>query len=107
MKILCGAILSAIYANLETYAKGVARFGGLYCDYDFNAEDFLHSLKFGGYDGYKLDGSVVYEKPKSSGDAIVIPYHRWHWEGDSAAEGEFRLKWDAASQWFSVEQVVY
>lgn len=156
--------------NRKTYVRGVAQFGGLYCDYDFDA-DFVSALKFGGdkdfvltrtgtmkeilkigtdgglelyavyheyctshlnlvgkiggrwfnfidsknlsaeyfsgYDGYKLDGSVVYERPKSSGEAIVIPYHRWHWEGSSAAEGEFRLKWDAAAQWFSVEQIIY
>ncbi len=157
--------------NTKTYVRGVAQFGGLYCDYDFDAEDFLHSLKFGGEnnyvvalemsfkeiqrilsdenltlyvlyheyctshlnligemdgrwfnfvdsknlsaeyfggnDGYKMDGSVVYERPKTFGGTIVIPYHRWHWEGDSETEGEFRLKWDEAAQWFSVEQIVY
>lgn len=160
---------------LKTYEKGVATFGkgkdALFCEYDFNAEDYLHSIKFGGRnnyvlalemsfkdilkinsdenltlyvfyheyctshlniigckngawinyldsrnisaeyfdgnDGYKMDGSVVYEKPKSAGNTIIIPYHRWHWEGDSPPEGELRLKWNAATQFFDIEKIIY
>lgn len=161
--------------QLKTYAKGVAKFGNgkdaLFCDYDFNADDYLHSIKLGGRgkyvlasdmsfkdilkidsdenltlyvfyhqyctshlniigrkngawanyidsknisknyfdgnDGYKMDGSVVYNKPICNGDKIIIPYHRWHWEGDSEIEGEIILKWDSAAQWFSIELKKY
>lgn len=160
---------------LKTYAKGVARFGegkdALFCDYDFNDEDYLHSIRlggrgkyvlasdmsfkdvlkidsdenltlyvfyhqyctshlniigwkngawtnyidskkisetyFGGNDGYKMDGSVIYNKPVCKDDKIIIPYHRWHWEGDSELEGEIILKWDKKAQWFSIKQIKY
>ena len=156
---------------LKTYAKGVARWDKLFCDYDFNDDDYLHSLKFGGRgnyvlasdmsfkdifkidsdedltlyvfyheycttllniigfqngawqsyidskkisdmyfggnDGYKMDGSIFYDKPKCNGDKIIIPYRRWHWEGVSDIEGEIILKWNSALQWFGIEQVKY
>lgn len=156
---------------LKTYAKGVASWDKLFCDYDFETDDFLHSLQFGGRgnyvlisdmsfkdifkidsdenltlyvfyhnyctthlniiglkggawqnyidsrkisetyfdgnDGYKLDGSVIYDKPTCDGDKIIIPYRRWHWEGDSEIEGEILLKWDAAAQWFSINKIIY
>ena len=162
-------------AQLYTYKKGVATFGkgknALFCDYDFETDDFLHSLKFGGRnkyvlisdmsfkdilkinsdenltlyifyhnyctshlniigakggawqnyldsknisaqyfggnDGYKMEGSIIYEKPHCNGDTIIIPYHRWYWENESETEGEIRLKWDAAAQWFSIKKIVY
>ena len=62
---------------------------------------------FGGNDGYKMDGSIFYDKPKCNGNKIIIPYRRWHWEGTSDIEGEIILKWNDAAQWFSVEQVKY
>lgn len=162
-------------AQLYTYQKGVATFGSgnaaLFCDYDFETDDFLHSLKFGGLDnyvlisdmsfkeilkidtdenltlyifyhnyctshlniigvndgawlnyidsknisekyfggndGYKMDGSIIYEKPICNGEKIIIPYHRWHWEGESETEGEIILKWDNAAQWFSIDKKSY
>ena len=160
---------------LKTYAKGVATFGNskdaLYCDYDFETEDFLNSIKFGGKnnyvlssdmsfkeifkidsdenltlyvfyhnyctthlniigfndgawqnyidskkvsemyfdgnDGYKMDGSVIYDKPTCEFDRIIIPYRRWHWDEESATEGVIVLTWDAAMQWFSINQIKY
>ena len=62
---------------------------------------------FSGKDAYKEDGGVIYEKPISSGDTIIIPYYRWHWEGRSEHEGEIRLKWDDAAQWFGIEKIIY
>ena len=162
-------------APLQTYQKGVATFGvgkdALFCDYDFETQDFLHSLKFGGRgnyvllsdmsfkdilkietgenltlyifyhnyctshlniiginngawqnyidsknisaqyfggnDGYKMDGSVIYEIPICSGDKIIIPYHRWHWEGETETEGAIILKWNDAAQWFSIDKKIY
>ena len=162
-------------APLQTYQKGVATFGvgkdALFCDYDFETQDFLHSLKFGGRgnyvllsdmsfkdilkietgenltlyifyhnyctshlniiginngawqnyidsknisaqyfggnDGYKMDGSVIYEIPTCSGDKIIIPYHRWHWEGETETEGAIILKWNDAAQWFSIDTKIY
>ena len=49
----------------------------------------------------------VYNQPVTRGEYIIIPYCRWYWQGKSAPEGEFRLKWDDAAQWFGIEQVVY
>ncbi len=156
---------------LKTYAKGVARWDKLFCDYDFNDDDYLHSIRlggrgnyvlasdmsfkdifkidsdenltlyvfyhnyctthlniigvkngawqnyidskkiseiyFGGNDGYKMDGSIFYDKPICDGEKIIIPYRRWHWEGTSDIEGEIILKWNDAAQWFSVEQIKY
>ena len=156
---------------LKTYAKGVASWDKLFCDYDFESDDFLHSLQFGGKnnyvlssdmsfkdifkidsdenltlyvfyhnyctthlniiglnggawqnyidsknisetyfdgnDGYKLDGSVIYDKPTCEFDRIVIPYRRWHWEEESATEGVIVLTWDAAAQWFKIDKIVY
>ena len=156
---------------LKTYAKGVASWDKLFCDYDFESDDFLHSLQFGGKnnyvlssdmsfkdifkidsdenltlyvfyhnyctthlniiglnggawqnyidsknisetyfdgnDGYKLDGSVIYDKPTCEFDRIVIPYRRWHWEEESATEGVIVLTWDAAAQWFSIDRIAY
>lgn len=67
----------------------------------------LSEKYFGGKDSYKTDGGVLYDVPTCAGDTIVVVYRRWHWGGESAAEGEFRFKWDDAAQWFSVEQVIY
>ena len=156
---------------LKTYAKGVASWDKLFCDYDFEADDFLHSLQFGGKnnyvlssdmsfkdifkidsdeeltlyvfyhnyctthlniiglnggawqnyidskkisemyfggnDGYKMDGSVIYDKPTCEFDRIVIPYRRWHWEEESATEGVIILTWDAAAQWFKIDKMAY
>ena len=156
---------------LKTYVKGVARWDKLFCDYDFNDDDYLHSIKLGGRgnyvlasdmsfkdifkidsdedltlyvfyheyctthlniigcqngvwqnyidskniseiyfegnDGYKMDGSIFYDKTKCSDDKIIIPYRRWHWEGTSDVEGEIRLKWNYALKWFSIEQIKY
>ena len=156
---------------LKTYAKGVASWDKLFCDYDFESDDFLHSLQFGGKnnyvlssdmsfkdifkidsdenltlyvfyhnyctthlniiglnggawqnyidsknisetyfdgnDGYKLDGSVIYDKPTCEFDRIVIPYRRWHWEEESATEGVIVLTWDAAAQWFKIDKMAY
>ena len=156
---------------LKTYAKGVASWDKLFCNYDFEADDFLHSLKFGGKnnyvlssdmsfkeifkidsdenltlyvfyhnyctthlniiglkggawknyidskkiseiyfdgnDGYKMDGSVIYDKPTCEFDRIVIPYRRWHWEEESATEGVIVLTWDAAAQWFKIDKIAY
>ena len=156
---------------LKTYAKGVASWDKLFCDYDFKSDDFLHSLQFGGKnnyvlssdmsfkdifkidsdenltlyvfyhnyctthlniiglnggawqnyidsknisetyfdgnDGYKMDGSIIYDKPTCEFDRIVIPYRRWHWEEESATEGVIVLTWDAAAQWFKIDKMVY
>ena len=160
---------------LKTYVKGMATFGidknALFCNYDFESDDFLHSFKFGGRDnyvlasdmsfkdifkistdedltlyvlyhnyctthlniigvndgawqnyidskrisdmyfdgndGYKMDGSIIYDKPSCEFDRIVIPYRRWHWEGESAVEGVIVLTWDSAMQWFSINKIVY
>ena len=62
---------------------------------------------FGGKDGYKEDGGIIYNQPVTRGEYIIIPYCRWYWEGKSNPEGEFRLKWDEAAQWFGIEHVVY
>ncbi len=57
--------------------------------------------------GYKEDGGIFYEYAKTDGDTIIIPYHRWHWSGESKTEGEFRFKWDDKAQWFGVEHIAY
>ncbi|MBO6179819.1 MAG: hypothetical protein J6O04_11625 [Selenomonadaceae bacterium] len=62
---------------------------------------------FGGKDAYKEDGGVMYDAPVCVGESIVIKYFRWHWNGESQPEGEFRLKWDDKADWFGIEQVVY
>lgn len=67
----------------------------------------ISDMHFNGKDGYKEDGGVIYEKPISKGDTIIIPYYRWYWQGNSETEGEIRLKWDDAAQWFGIEKVIY
>ena len=70
----------------------------------------LSEKYFGGKDGYKLDGGVLYDVPTCAGDTIVVTWRRWHWYnngGISEPEGEFRFKWDDAAQWFAVEQIIY
>lgn len=67
----------------------------------------ISDIYFGGKDSYKEDGGVMYDRPICQGDTIVVTYYRWHWEGNSAKEGEFRFKWDDKAQWFGIEQVVY
>lgn len=62
---------------------------------------------FGGNDGYKLDGGIMYNTPVCKGDSIVVTYYRWTWKGETATVGEFRLKWDNAAEWFGIEQIVY
>ena len=61
---------------------------------------------FNGKDSYKEDGGVIYDKPISQGDTLIVKYRRWHWQGASEPEGEFRFKWDDKAQWFGIEQVV-
>lgn len=62
---------------------------------------------FGGKDGYKIDGSVLYDVPTCAGNTIVVTYRRWHWQGESAPEGELRFKWNDATKNFDVEQKIY
>lgn len=151
--------------KIKTYQHGTAKFGDLYCKYNFDGEFgeellfgdennlflkldgtykeifridgnkrtfyaiyhnycttdlkildnkrvFIDSKKlsaefFGGNDGYKLDNSVIYDIPTCAGDTLIIKYRRWHWGGESAAEGEFRLKFDDKTQNFSIKQVIY
>ncbi len=62
---------------------------------------------FGGNEGYKKDGGIIYDVPTCRNDTIVIKYRRWYWKGRSEPEGEFRFKWDDAAQWFGVEHIVY
>ena len=152
--------------KIKTYQTGTAKFGDLYCKYDFNEQNFSESMRFGGEnnlflkldgtykeifridgrtrtfyaiyhnycttdlkildnqrvfidskklsaeffggnDGYKLDNSVIYDIPTCAGDMLIIKYRRWHWGGESAAEGEFRLKFDDKTQNFSIKQVIY
>ena len=154
-----------------TYTKGIARFGDLYCKYNFENKntdtinfggknDFVLNMNatfkkifsigndsalklyaiyynycvtdlkilgtradgkwvvyidsgnlsdkyFGGKDGYKLDGGVLYDVPTCAGNTLIVKYRRWHWKGQSEPEGEFRFKWDDKAQWFGVEQVKY
>lgn len=155
--------------DVTTYKIGTARFGELFCKYDFDA-DYLDVMDFGGAndlvlshnasfkdifridgdgltlyalyhnycttdlkilgqrggkwfvfvdskklsekyfdgnDGYKLDGSVIYDVPTCAGDTIVVTWRRWHWDADSQPEGEFRFTWDDAAQNFNVKQIVY
>ena len=70
----------------------------------------LSEKYFGGKDGYKLDGGVLYDVPTCAGDTIVVTWRRWHWYnngGISEPEGEMRFKWNDAAQWFGVEQIIY
>jgi hypothetical protein len=67
----------------------------------------ISDMHFSGKDGYKEDGGVIYEKPICNDDTIIIPYHRWYWKGISETEGEIRLKWDNAAQWFGIEKIIY
>ena len=67
----------------------------------------ISEVYFGGNDGYKMENSVIYEKPISDGDTIILKYRRWNWENKSKPEGEIRLKWDDAAQWFSIAQIIY
>ena len=67
----------------------------------------ISKIYFDGKDSYKENGGVIYKKPISEGDTIIIPYYRWHWQGDSEIEGEIRLKWDDAAQWFSIDKIIY
>ncbi len=153
-----------------TYTQGVARFGDLYCKYNFEKDNcfinfggknnfvlnmnatfkkifsigndsalkfyaiyynycvtdlkilgrradgkwvvYIDSKKlsdkyFGGKDGYKLDGGVLYDVPICAGDTLIVKYRRWHWKGQSEPEGEFRFKWDDKAQWFGVDHIVY
>lgn len=62
---------------------------------------------FNGNDAYKLDGGVMYNPPVCRGDAIIITYYRWTWKGETPTEGEFKLKWDNAAEWFGIEQIIY
>ncbi len=91
-----------------------------YCTSDLNIiginngawQNYIDSKKisaqyFDGNDGYKMDGSVIYELPTCSGDKIIIPYHRWHWKGESETEGEIILKWNDAAQKFSIDKKNY
>ncbi len=71
-----------------------------------NSKD-ISKRYFGGKDAYKEDGGIMYGKPVSKGDSIIIEYWRWHWGGESKPEGEFRLKWDEKAMWFGIEQVKY
>ncbi len=154
---------------LVTYTRGTAYFGGLCCEYDFDAEivealnfgganNFVLPLDgtykeifkidgesltlyaiyhnycvtdlkilgerngmwrvcidskklsdkfFGGNDGYKMEGGVLYDVPTCAGDTLVVTYRRWNWSGASAPEGEFHFKWNEQTQTFDAEQLVY
>ena len=55
--------------------------------------------------------SICCDNFRVNGDTIIIEYSRYHKNsgkhGNLIKEGEFRFKWDDATQWFGVEQVVY
>lgn len=40
-------------------------------------------------------------------DTIIIQYRRWHWQGESEPEGEFKFTWNDEAQEFNVEHIIY
>lgn len=60
---------------------------------------------FGGNEGYKLRGGIIYDEPTTKGDTIIVKYCKF--PNFDNKLGEFRFKWDEVAQWFGVEQVVY
>ena len=101
-----GLTLYALYHNYcTTDLKILGQRGGKW--FVFVDSKKLSEKFFGGNDGYKLDGSVIYDLPTCAGDAIVVTWRRWHWDADSQPEGEFRFTWDDAAKNFNVAQIVY
>ena len=97
-----GLTLYAIYHKYCTTDLKILDGRNVYVDSKKLSEKF-----FGGNDGYKLDGSVIYDVPTCAGDKIVVTYRRWHWDGESNPEGEFIFTWNDAAKNFSVKQIVY
>ena len=91
------------YCNSDLSIIGIK--GGAWKNYIDSKN--ISAQYFGGNDGYKMDDSVIYEKPTCNGNKIIIPYHRWHWEGESETEGEIILKWNDAAQKFSIDKKIY
>lgn len=73
-----------------------------------NTKDITNKY-FGGQEGYKFNGGVIYKQVSCKNDTIIIPYLRWTWKTyeDGPLEGEIRLKWNDSAQWFGIEKVVY
>lgn len=74
--------------------------------------NFIDSKKisenyFDGNEGYKVDGGIIYNFPICFNDIITIQYRRWHWDGESEPEGEFKFKWNDEAQEFIMEHIIY